>query len=180
MAHRQIDPADPTGEFPIDPAGYFLHLMLIINRRRDARVEQLLRPLNMTVDGHRAMRIIHIRSACTMGELADYAIIDRTTLTRIVDRLVSDGLVDRSKPPGDRRKIVLTLTESGLEAYNRARRVIGRFNVELTRGLDEADFRIAARLQQRIVARVVEDEELAQRLMLLEGDAKPKSGRGRA
>ncbi|HUO12778.1 MAG TPA: hypothetical protein VMU37_08485, partial [Caulobacteraceae bacterium] len=62
MAHRQIDPADPTGEFPIDPAGYFLHLMLIINRRRDARVEQLLRPLNMTVDGHRAMRIIHIRS----------------------------------------------------------------------------------------------------------------------
>ena len=165
MARPKIDPSDPTGEFPIEPAAYFIHLMLIIDRYRDARIEQLLRPLNMTLDAHRAIRIINSRGSCTMGELADYAIIDRTTLTRIVDHLVANGLVDRAKPPGDRRKIVLTLTPAGVESHDQARRVIGRDNAELTRGLPESDFRVGVRLEMELVRRLVADPEMAHRLL---------------
>jgi DNA-binding MarR family transcriptional regulator len=165
MARSKIDPPDPTGEFPIEPAAYFLHLMLIVDRYRDARIERLLRPLNMTLDAHRALRIINSRGSCTMGELADYAIIDRTTLTRIVDNLVANGLVDRAKPPGDRRKIVLTLTPAGVESHDQARRLIGRDNAELTRGLTEADFRTGVRLEQEFVRRLVADPEMAHRLL---------------
>lgn len=165
MAKAPLDPPDPTGEFPIEPATYFLHLLLIIDRYRDARIEKLLRPLEMSLDAHRAIRIINSRGSCTMGELADYAIVDRTTLTRIVDGLVANGLVDRAKPPGDRRKIVLTLTPAGVEALAKARRVIGRDNTELTRGLSEADFRVGVRLEQELVRRLVADPEMAHRLL---------------
>jgi len=165
MPRPQLEPGDPTGEFPIEPSAYFLHLMLIIDRYRDARVEELLRPLNMTLDGHRAMRIIENRGACTMGELADYAIIDRTTLTRLVDNLVSQGLVARSKPPGDRRKVVLTLTEAGSDAHAQARRAIIKENAVLTADLPEADVRIAVRLQQSLVKRLVADDDIARRLL---------------
>jgi len=161
----QLDPPDPTGEFPIEPAAYFLHLVLIVDRYRDARVERLLRPLNISLDAHRAIRIIHSRGSCTMGELADYAIIDRTTLTRIVDNLVAGGLVDRAKPPGDRRKIVLTLTPAGLESHAQVRRLIGKDNAELTRGLEESDFRVAVRLEQELVRRLAADPKMAHRLL---------------
>jgi DNA-binding MarR family transcriptional regulator len=161
----KLDPSDPTGEFPIEPAAYFLHLMLIVDRYRDARIEQLLRPMNISLDAHRAIRIIHSRGSCTMGELADYAIIDRTTLTRIVDQLVASGLVDRAKPPGDRRKIVLTLTPAGVESHAQARGLIGRDNAELTRGLLESDFRTGVRLEQELVRRLVADPEMAHRLL---------------
>jgi len=161
----KLDPSDPTGEFPIEPAAYFLHLMLIVDRYRDARIEQLLRPLNISLDAHRAMRIIHSRGSCTMGELADYAIIDRTTLTRIIDQLVANGLVDRAKPPGDRRKIILTLTPAGFESHAQARGLIGKDNAELTRGLLESEFRTAVRLEQELVRRLVDDPEMAHRLL---------------
>lgn len=48
-----------------------------------------------------------------MHELADALAIERYNLTRIVDRLVEDGLVKRYRSPEDRRAAYATITEKG-------------------------------------------------------------------
>jgi DNA-binding MarR family transcriptional regulator len=48
-----------------------------------------------------------------MAELADQVLLSRSGLTRLVDRLVAEGLVRREPFPGDARGLYTVLTEAG-------------------------------------------------------------------
>ncbi|MBN4678546.1 MarR family transcriptional regulator, partial [Pandoraea nosoerga] len=68
----------------------------------------------------RAILTIQRIPCCSMGELSAYTTVDRTTLTRTVDQLVAEGLVQRVATPNDRRQVHLVLTDLGAEAYQAA------------------------------------------------------------
>src|SRR4051795_4764950 len=51
--------------------------------------------------------------ALRMGELADAVTISRSGLTRLVDRIEADGLLERRPSAGDRRAIEVTITPAG-------------------------------------------------------------------
>jgi len=55
-----------------------------------------------------------------MSELADALLLSRSGATRLVDRLVADGLVERVSCEDDRRGQWAALTERGLERLRRA------------------------------------------------------------
>lgn len=53
------------------------------------------------------------RRAQTVGELGRYVRVGKSTMTGIVARLVSTGLVERGADPADRRASLITPTERG-------------------------------------------------------------------
>lgn len=53
--------------------------------------------------------------ALRMTELAERVLLSRSGLTRLVDRLVRDGLVERQACPEDARGTLAVLTTAGLE-----------------------------------------------------------------
>lgn len=57
-----------------------------------------------------------------MTQLAERVLIPPSTLTRRVDRLVEQGLIERSRLPGDARVVVVRLTQGGLALLRRAAR----------------------------------------------------------
>jgi long-chain acyl-CoA synthetase len=61
-----------------------------------------------------------------------------STVTSVVDGLVSRGLVERSSDPSDRRRVVLSLTLDGEEAVARGDRVVGAALDRLLARLDPA------------------------------------------
>jgi DNA-binding MarR family transcriptional regulator len=72
-----------------------------------------------------------------MQEVADTLVINRSTFTRVVDRMDSSGLVSRDLTPEDGRGITLSLTAKGTKLHSRARPTYRRvvqhaFNVHLT------------------------------------------------
>lgn len=56
---------------------------------------------------------IDMRGRTTIGQLAQSLRLDKSTLSRTVDGLVSKGLVSRTPNPDDRRSTLLTLTNQG-------------------------------------------------------------------
>jgi DNA-binding MarR family transcriptional regulator len=56
-----------------------------------------------------------------MNELADRVLLSRAGVTRLVDRLVADGLVGRSKCPSDGRGAYAVLTDAGRARLAEAR-----------------------------------------------------------
>jgi DNA-binding MarR family transcriptional regulator len=56
-----------------------------------------------------------------MGELADRLLLSRSGLTRLVDRLAAQGLVERHSCDSDRRGTYARLTDAGLERFREAR-----------------------------------------------------------
>jgi len=63
----------------------------------------------------RALLLISSGHAETPGQVADLLRVSRTTMTGILDRLESDGLIARSINPDDRRSFALEVTEGGQE-----------------------------------------------------------------
>jgi DNA-binding MarR family transcriptional regulator len=55
-----------------------------------------------------------------MSELADRLLLSRSGATRLVDRLVADGLVERVNCESDRRGQWASLTDTGYERLKRA------------------------------------------------------------
>ena len=56
-----------------------------------------------------------------MGELADQLLLSRSGLTRLVDRLVRQGLVERTPCEDDARGLYAAITRSGRAKLKRAR-----------------------------------------------------------
>lgn len=56
-----------------------------------------------------------------MGDLADRLLLSRSGLTRLIDRLVARGVVERHSCPSDRRGTYARLTPDGRELLDAAR-----------------------------------------------------------
>lgn len=61
----------------------------------------------------RALVVLWSRPSLSLGELAQAVGISLTRASRLCDRLVSHGLVDRADDPDNRRQLVLQLTPAG-------------------------------------------------------------------
>lgn len=56
----------------------------------------------------------------TMGEIAQRAAVPAPTATRMVDKLVADGLAFRRSDPWDRRRVLVHISPEGHEIVRRA------------------------------------------------------------
>ena len=69
--------------------------------------------------------LLHLHDApgrrLRMNELADSVLLTVSGITRVVDRLVRDGLVARERCQTDRRGLNAVLTDAGAEAFLAAR-----------------------------------------------------------
>jgi DNA-binding MarR family transcriptional regulator len=80
---------------------------------------------DVTVPQLRALVLVGGRGPLRAADIASELEIDSSTATRLIDRLVRKGLLDRSRDETDRRVVWLAATAEGkrlLQAMNRHRR----------------------------------------------------------
>jgi DNA-binding MarR family transcriptional regulator len=87
----------------------------------------------------------------TLRDIAEANQIDAPYATVIVDKLVSLGLVERSAHPDGRRRKLVTLTEAGREAVQRAKRILAEPPASLT-ALAPADLDLLDEVLSRLAA----------------------------
>jgi DNA-binding MarR family transcriptional regulator len=76
-------------------------------------------------------------------------------LTRIVDRLVDRGWIERDRPPDNRREVYATLTSAGAAAHRTARLVYSRVIQEtFARHLDQQDLMILGSIAHKLLDRL--------------------------
>lgn len=100
-----------------------------------------------------------------MKDLALFTAMDRTTLTRAVDQMVAEDLVERWSSPRDRRRVNVSLTDRGEAVYIQAAAALANGNTAMLAGVEEADLRGAARVLRQVVRNLVEDPLKASKLV---------------
>lgn len=100
-------------------------------------------------------------AACRRLRMLNLATRLRVTqggLTRIVDRLVERGWVEREIPASNRREVYVTLTGEGSAALRRARAEYSRTIEQcFARLLDDGDLAALERIGQKLVSRMAKD-----------------------
>jgi len=156
MIFKELRP-DPDGEFAIAVPEYFFYLLFQAARWRDVAFDAAVESVDLTASRTRVLAIIRRVDGCTMNALARFSAIDRTTLTREVDQLVARGLVARSVPANDRRRVNLALTPAGEEFYETRLTALAGFSRRSLEGVDMKQVREFARMLQTIIRNVVDD-----------------------
>lgn len=96
---------------------------------RDRRLAQDLKAFGLRVPEWRALAALYARRRCSMSELSDLATIDRTTLTRTVDRMQKAGWLTRLSDAEDLRVTRLAPTPAGERLFARIWPTVERLNL---------------------------------------------------
>jgi len=83
----------------------------------------LLQALNLTYPQYLTMLVLWERDGLTVGEVSTRLLTDPGSLTPLLKRLESEGLISRTRSKADERVVLLTLTEQGKALREKARRI---------------------------------------------------------
>ena len=127
---------------------------------RDRELTQGLKEYGLRVSEWRALAALYARQKCTMSELAELATIDRTTLTRTIDRMEDAGWLSRLADEADMRVTRLALTAAGRRMFERLWPEVEMLNAHALAGLSKAEIRdlhaTLARMRENLDAYVSE------------------------
>ena len=93
----------------------------------------------MTLSQCNALVEIGRAGELSVNQLADRLGLDKSTVSRVSDKLVLDGLLLRQEDPNDRRYAVLTLTERGTQTYTSLEDRMTDYFEEVMASVDPAD-----------------------------------------
>jgi DNA-binding MarR family transcriptional regulator len=106
--------------------------------RRDRHLAAALKPYGLRAPEWRVIASLYSRHRLSMSEIADLTSIERTTLSRTVDRMVRKGWVMRLSDASDMRVTRLAPTAAGEKLFVRIWPDVQRLNEAAVAGLPES------------------------------------------
>ncbi len=125
--------------------------MLRLTRAIESELRENLRTeFSATLPRFDVMAALHrFPDGMILSELSRYLMVSNGNVTGIINRLVSDGLVERTLRDGDRRTSVVRLTERGVRNFESMAGAHESWVNEILTGLSPGEAeRLAARLKQ--------------------------------
>jgi MarR family transcriptional regulator, organic hydroperoxide resistance regulator len=104
----------------VDPLLEFALAVKAGQRQFEQMANEAMRPLGLTGIQADALTVIRQAGPLSLKELGELLIAEAGHPSRLVDRLVDAGLVERRGADDDRRRVVLSLTPKGRELEDEA------------------------------------------------------------
>jgi DNA-binding MarR family transcriptional regulator len=95
------------------------YLMNRIMGRYNAAMQEEMAKLGLTTPQMRSLAVLSVHDGILIRELAVFAVVQQSTLSRGLDALAQNGLVERQPDPDDSRATRIFLTDCGREAFER-------------------------------------------------------------
>jgi DNA-binding MarR family transcriptional regulator len=135
---RVVEGRAAAARIPFDVDQHLFFWFTQVISRRDSQLNAALRPYRIRVPEWRVLGLLYSRRGLSMSEVADFAAIDPTTLSRTVAHLVRAGLIVRIADAADKRVTRLALTAAGTRMAEAILPVVFKLNDIACGGLPEA------------------------------------------
>ena len=113
-------------------------------------MESVLRPLSLDQPRWRVLMILGDQGTCSVSRIAELAIMKLSTITRIVQRMHRDGVVDVIPRPTDNRVTEVSLTEKGHTIHVKVKMVASRVFRQAISGLSPTEITLINDLSQTL------------------------------
>ena len=120
MPGLDFDPIERAGELwekhvgPADSMRLATSLMRV-HQLVLAELDAAVRPHGITFARFEVLRLLSFssRGSLPLSKIGQRLLVHPTSVTKVIDRLTADGLVDRQVDAVDRRRVLASLTEEG-------------------------------------------------------------------
>ncbi len=103
-------------KIPLEPRT-LIHLQLVHNKVNEA-MNAALKPFEVSLQQFNVLRILRGQQGkpANLSTLNERMVTKMSNTTRLVDKLLVKGFVNRTVCPSNRRKVEIVITDSGLKA----------------------------------------------------------------
>lgn len=128
-------------------------LVLAAQREGNRRLTHELREVGLTPAQAEVLRILADHAPLTLTGIGELLVCESgTNPSRLVDRLVGAGLVERTIAAHDRRQLTLALSDTGRAAEAAVREVEGRLYADLDAASVDVDMHLVTEALRRLSA----------------------------
>ena len=124
--------------------GYLLYLLAAASERASAQFHALVKRKGLKVAEWRVLACLFDNDGLMITELAGFALMEQSRMTRIIDRMDERGLVRRAADKADKRRVRVHLTDLGRERAAELVQLARQHEESLLSALAETD---AARIK---------------------------------
>ncbi|MEP2472557.1 MULTISPECIES: MarR family winged helix-turn-helix transcriptional regulator [Roseobacteraceae] len=93
---------------------FITYSLAAAHQRVHRKIGKRLKSLGMQIETWRVLQTLRTDNTHTMSALADVVLMNPPALTKLVDRMIADGLVQRQLVAKDQRQVRLLLTDLGV------------------------------------------------------------------
>ncbi|MEA3100571.1 MAG: hypothetical protein QOF74_4811 [Caballeronia mineralivorans] len=139
-----------------DLSQYLAYLLASAHRQMRIGIAQSIADEEVNEEHWRILEVVADEQGHSMGELAGKVLMNNPALTKNIDRLVSRGLVQRAQDDRDSRKVLVYISDRGLEMVARL-----KVSIDAHHGLIEEALgpRKTSQLK-RLLERFIEESQL--------------------
>jgi len=129
--------AEPGTDFDLD--GFVPYLLNRLANRLNRDLLDALREIGLGTSEWRVLAVLRVRQGLSLTDLAVLTISQQSTLSRVVDRMIASGLVERRRHSVDARVAEVFLTAAGRAAFARVWPVARAQYERAVRGIPRAE-----------------------------------------
>lgn len=135
-----------------DLSQYLSFLLASANRRMRIGLTQSIGDEEFTEEHWRILQVLSDEQGRSMGELAERVLMNGPALTKNIDRLVSRGVVQRAADLNDNRKVLVFISDLGLETVARLKQRVDAHHDSLEMALGPRKTNQLKRLLENFIA----------------------------
>lgn len=118
---------------------YLPYQLYRLTNRLDQRLQARLRSQGIKPSRWRVMSVLRSYGTLTIGKIAEQALMEQPTVSRVIMQLEADGLATRQASTEDSRATEVTLTQAGIEKLEAILLTAYRHQQEALAGLSRAE-----------------------------------------
>ena len=122
------------------------------------RFREIFKEFGLTEQQWRVLRVLWEQDEISFRDLADITLIAGPSLVGVVDRLKTQGLVDRRRSNTDRRNVFIFSTDKGKDLHLQVRPKVDQVYAELQASMAPAEWREIINNLDRVVSLPLESK----------------------
>ena len=130
----------------------FMQLLWAVVHGVERTSKRMIHDVGVTGPQRLVLRVVGLYPGLSAGDLASILHVHPSTLTGVLQRLITQGLLARSDDPGDRRRAVLRLTARGARANAVKHGTVESEIAEALDGVSDRDRAATRRVLERLSA----------------------------
>jgi DNA-binding MarR family transcriptional regulator len=134
-------------------ADHIAYLLAQANRQIHQQLDEKFRYEGVPVEQWRILKLLVEKNGRSMSGLTEAALLNHPTLTKMIDRMVSDALVYRRPDPKDGRKVLIFVAERGRALNDRLNRLANVRQAEIIEGYGDRATEELKRLLSELIHR---------------------------
>ena len=118
-----------------DLSQYLAYLLASAHRHMRIGLSQSIGDEESTEEHWRILHVLSDEQGHSMGELAERVLLNGPALTKNIDKLVSRGIVQRAADSSDNRKVLVVISDLGLEVVARLKERVDAHHMSIEEAL---------------------------------------------